>query len=264
MFWEMAGKAAMQIGSNALMQALGDQTRKAQQKVTEANTWATNRVNTANADAANKIRASNNVFAAAQSSLQNTLRTLGNRERLDAFGKQYNAAETNQARTIDTLVRGKLSARLQGAATLGALRADAAARGVGTSSEAMRGVFALQTGAALTAAADNEKYVQFDSLIQKSGLIRTSVNSVDLGQNLPNLDYGITIAPIVSNPVTSADYQPNAGVRGLVGWLSGDGVGDLRTMLGSLGGDSAMPSFVQAGDAVAQLDLGGGNYFTGA
>lgn len=264
MVWMLAASAVMQIGQGYMAELTRDTLEKGQRAITRANTASTNLVNQANADAANMLRSANNSFAAAQATLQNTLRSLGNREKMRAYGQQYNALETNQARVIDGMVRGKLSARLRGAAALGALRADAAARGVGgTSGELMRSVLSLQTGAALTTAEDNEKYVQFDTLLQKQGLIRTAVNSQDLGQSLPNLDYGINIAPIALNPITQLDYQGSAMSRAITGWLGGGGASTLSGLLGSIG--SSKPSgYVQAGPAVSQVDLGGGNYFTGA
>ncbi|WP_334166769.1 hypothetical protein [Achromobacter mucicolens] len=272
MVWVLAAQAAFQMGQGYMAQQSNDKLLGAQRTLTRANTAATNLTNQVNGDAANSLRAANNAFTAAQATLQNTLRSLGNQEKMRVFGQQYNSLETNQARVLDGMVRGKLAARLRGAATLGALRADAAARGVGgTSSELMRSVLSLQTGAALTTAEDNEKYVQFDSLMQKQGLIRTAVNSQDQGQSLPNLDYGINIAPVVLNPINQLDYQSSAIARAGIGWLNGDGMGTVSKLLGSMGGTpSAKPSglgtgsYVQTGAAVSQVDLGGGNYFTGA
>lgn len=268
MVWLAAAQAAFQINQGYMAERSNDKMLRGQQAITRANTASTNLVNRVNADAANSIRAADNAFSAAQATLQNTLTSLGNQEKMRAFGQQYNSLETNQARVLDGMVRGKLAARLRGAATLGALRADAAARGVGgTSSELMRSVLSLQTGAALTSAEDNEKYVQFDSLMQKQGLIRTAVNSQDQGQSLPNLDYGINIAPVVFNPITQLDYQSSAMNRALTGWLSKDGVSMLSKVLGGMGGKSSevgTGGYVQAGSAVSAVDLGDGRFFTGA
>lgn len=268
MSWAIVAQAATQVGMSFLGESTNDRLQRAQRTVTRANTAATNLVNKANADAANSIRSGNNAFAAAQASLQNTLRSLGNQEKLRAFGQQYNAAEVNQTRVLDGMVRGKLSARLRGAAALGALRADAAARGVGgSSSEMMRSVLSLQTGAAITTAEDNEKYVQYDALLQKQGLIRTAVNSLDLGQSLPDLDYGINVAPVAYDPINQLDYQSSALHRAAASWLSQDGVGMLSGLLGSLGGKGGgigASGFVPSGTAVSQVDLGGGNFFKGA
>ncbi len=262
--WIFAAQAALQIGKTHMENVAQDTLARGQRAITRSNTASTNLVNQANADAANSLRSANNSFAAAQATLQNTLRSIGNQEKMRVFGQQYNALETNQIRMLDGMVRGKLSARLKGAAALGALRADAAARGVGgTSSELMRSVLSLQTGAAITTATDNERYVQYDALLQKQGLIRTAVNSQDQGQSLPNLDYGISIAPTVFNPITSLDYQGGAMGRAVSGWLGGQGVSTLSKMLGSLGGKEKS-NFVRTGPAVSQVDLGGGKYFTGA
>lgn len=220
MSYAIAGQMAMSFftgWSNAYIQKAQAQ---AQGTIDEANVYSANLVNTANADAANKNRVANNEFQSAQASLSNTQRSIGNSEKLRGMGTNWNAIETNLTRTMDSMVRGKLSAQLKGAATLGALRADAASRGVGGSAAAiMRSAASLATGAGLTTASDNQKYVQYDALLQKQGLLRSSVNSLDFGQSLPQLDYGVNVAPLAQAPLNAAQYinPVGAGVLSALG-----------------------------------------------
>lgn len=202
MGWIQVAKAAANFFSAYNQSIVKRAQQDAQHEIDEANAYAQNTVNNANADAANTVRRANNDFQAAQAALQNSTRSLSNREKMDAFGRQYGAQVTNELRMLDSMSRGSLTTRLQASSALGALRADAAARGVGGGSASiMRSVASLGFGSAETVLADKTKQVTYDSLLQKQGLIRTAVLSQDLGVSLPSLDYGVNVAPLVQAPI---------------------------------------------------------------
>lgn len=260
MVWALAAQAAFQIASNYQAAQTADKLQNAQERITRANVYSTNTVNQANADAANLMRDANNAFSAAQGSLQNVLRTLGNQQKMYVYGQQYNAGEENEVRVMDSMVRGKLSAQLKGAATLGALRAEAAAKGTGGSSaDIMRSVAALAQGAAETSTQDNQKYVQFDTLLQKQGLLRSAANSLDFGQTLPNMNYGVNVAPMAQMPITADDFRDSPLKSAVTGWVASGG---LETLLKGLGGSSGTGS----GNNIVQSGGGGslGDFFNGA
>lgn len=198
-------------------------------RIARANATATNVINEANADAANLVRRANNDFTAAQAAFQTTKRTLGNKARLDALGKQHDALAVNESRQIDAMTRGRLSQQLAAATALGALRANSAARGVGGSSaDAMRAVASLALGSAETQMKDKKEQITYDTLLQRSGLIRTAALSLDLGANLPNLDYGINVAPLVQAPVYLEQGSAlRDAFRGLLGSQSWSNVGQV-------------------------------------
>lgn len=174
----------------------------ANNRIAQGNANAQNTINQANADAANLVRSANNDFQAAQAAYQNNKRSITNQQKLDTIGRQSDALEVNSARQIDAMVRGRLSTQLQAASTLGAIRAGQAARGVGGSSaNMMRGVAALAAGSAETTFKDKTDQITYDTLLRRQGLVRTAALSQDLGVSLPNMDYGVNVAPLVQAPI---------------------------------------------------------------
>lgn len=201
MAWAAIAKGIASFFINYDKSTIQRATDWANWRVQQGNANAQNTVNQANADAANLVRAASNDFQAAQAAFSNARRSIGNKDRLEVAGRQADALEVNSARAIDNMVRGKLSVQLQAASTLGALRANAAARGVGGSSVAMlHSVASLGLGSAETTIKDRSNQITFDTLLQRQGLIRTAVNSQDFGQALPNIDYGVNVAPLVQAP----------------------------------------------------------------
>lgn len=240
-WWALAANVAAGFASSWSQSYVQKAQYDAQNIINQGNTYAQNTVNTANADAANAVRKGNNQFQAALASLQDTQRSINNKEKLSAFGDRWNAAEVNQGRILDGMVRGSLATQLKSAANLGALQAQSAARGVGGSSAAvLRSISALSYGHAQTQQADNQKYVTYDALLQKSGLLRATVNSLDQGQALPNLDYGITVAPLAQAPLNPGDYISPAG-NSLVSTLLNN-AGSFATMLNGLSTPAAKSS----------------------
>lgn len=267
MVWQLVAQVAFQASQNYAAAEDAGKLQDAQDTITDGNVYSANTVNTANAAAANLVRGANNQFQAAQASLQNTLRSIGNQQKMENFGTQYNAQSENEVRVMDNMVHGKLSAQLQSAATLGALRAQAAAKGTGGSSAAiMRSVAALRGGAIETAAEDNQKYVQFDALLQKQGLLKSAINSQDEGQSLANVDYGINVAPLAQSPISPGDYRMAPGWQAVTGAL---GSKSAQQLLGGLTASSPIKSVTDdapVGGGITQSGGGGslGNFFNGA
>lgn len=203
-------------------------TKQAQQSITEANVYAENVTNQANADNRNLLREAGNSFQAAQVAFAQTVRSIKNQEAMRATGEKLDVFTANVQRQADQMVRGRLGAQLQAASTMGALRADAAARGVGGSSaDTMRSVMALQLGSAETQYADKKAHLSWDQALQRSGLVRTMYLSQDLGQELPSMDYGIDIAPVKLAPLFfqqgSAIRDATAAVFGNMNYSAGTG-----------------------------------------
>ncbi|WP_397473754.1 hypothetical protein [Pusillimonas sp.] len=246
MTWALAAQMVLGFGTSWYQSYIQKAQFDAQNIINQANADASNLVNRANADAANQVRTANNTFAAAQAALQNSQRSIANREKLSAFGDQWTALETNQNRILDAMTRGKLSAQLKAAANLGALRAESAARGVGGSSAAiMRSVASLAAGHQETQLRDNEKYVTYDALLQKAGMLRASVNSLDLGQNLASMDYGTNVAPLVQAPLNPGDFISPTRTALLSTLVQNSG--DLVSLAGSWGSKNALQGINTSG-----------------
>lgn len=195
-------------------------TKRAQNTITVANVEAENLINAANADSRNLLREAGNEFQAAQVAFATTVRSVKNQEAQRAAGQQLDTFQTNVLRAADQMVRGRLGAQLQAASTMGALRADAAARGVGGSSaEMLRSVVASQLASAETQEADRRGQISYDQALQKSGLVRTLYLSQDLGQELPSMDYGIDIAPVKQAPLF---FQQGSPIRDAVASVFGN------------------------------------------
>jgi hypothetical protein len=270
MIWPVLIGLAMTYASQS-KQAAGNLAQLGiQDRLNKSNAVSTNIVNDANADAANLVRSASNDFQAAQAALSNTQRSIGNQEKMRAFGDSYAALQTNEVRVMDNMVRGKLSVQLKAASALGALRADAAARGVGGSSaDILRATAALQLGSATTQLDDNQKYVQYDNLLQRQGLMRTAVNSLDFGQSIPNLDYGMNIAPLAQSPYLSGLNAPSPTTQALWGTLGSMSKDTMEEVTSALGKSikstygSLFGSTAQTGDVTYDFgELGSGFFQT--
>lgn len=222
-------------------------TKRAQNTITVANIDAENLINSANADTRNLLRKAGNEFQAAQISFASTVRSIKNQESARQIGQQMDTFETNVLRAADQMVRGRLGAQLQAAATLGALRADAAARGIGgTARELMASVASLQLGSAETQEHDKRKQISYDQALQKSGLVRTMYLSQDLGQELPSMDYGIDIAPVKQAPLF---FQQGSPIRDAV-----------AAVFGNMNYSAGTGTTVQTGGSQGYSSQGWGNY----
>ncbi|AQT27775.1 internal virion protein [Ralstonia phage RS-PI-1] len=207
----------------------------AQGMIDNANTYSQNTINNANADAANAVRAANNGFAAAQAALSNLTRSISNQAKLEAGGKAEDALTTNILRLQDQVTRGGLESQLRSAEQLGAVRAAAAAAGVGGSTARMlQNAMALSSARAQQITDDNAKYQTFDMLQQRAGLVQNKVMSVDQGQTFAPIDYNINVAPLVQSPLRASQFAMSVMGQAWIGAANGAmGQMNLKSNFGS-------------------------------
>lgn len=287
MLWMAAGLATSFFG-NLMKEKVKAAANDAQSAVDNANTYAQNTTNRANADAANAVRVANNGFAAAQAALSNLTRHIGNQQKLSAGGKAEDAVTTNLLRLQDQVVRGSLDTQLRSAEQLGAVRAVAAASGIGgTTAKMLQNTMQLTAARAQTTANENAKYQTYDMLQQRAGLVSNKIMSLDEGQTFASVDYNLNIAPLVQSPIRASQYQGSSlgsvlfntavsnlgtlatifggglsAASGSVGSTSGyasssilSGPNSMTSGLGSLGGISSGFFSAESGSKVANFQL---------
>jgi len=219
-FMDVAQIAFKWVG-NYMQARLQSAVNDAQKTTDEANTYSANLINQTNADASNKMRQANNGLAAAQAALGNLQRSIGNSNKLFAFGKQLDANSQNLVRLQDATVRGNLEQGLRASEQLGALHAQAAAQGVGGTTAAMlHETLALSAARQRTTSDQNAEYQTYDMLAQRSGLVRNMVSSLDQGQTFAPIDYSVSVAPLVQSPIRAGDFVPSAASQALLSTLS--------------------------------------------
>jgi DNA polymerase III gamma/tau subunit len=229
MGWAMFAQAAMQWTGGYLQARLNGAINDAQHITDDANVYSENLINNANADAANQVRSANNSLSAAQAALGNLQRSIGNQDKLSAFGSQLDANSENLARLQDTMVRGSFEDGLRASEQLGALHAQAATQGIGGSTAAMmHQTLALSAARAQASRDNNAEYQTFDMLQQKMGLMGNMVRSLDEGQSFAPVDYSVNVAPLVQSPIRAQDFAGGAASQA---WV---------TMLGSSAGQQLM------------------------
>ncbi|AOJ68307.1 MULTISPECIES: hypothetical protein [Burkholderia] len=234
----------------------------AQYKVDSAKTEAANMLSKDSADNNNMIREAGNAFLAAQAALSNTQRSIGNQNRAIAIGSQTNAEAVNMARATDAMVRGSVEQQIAAAGQLGALRADAAASGVGgTSADIMRATMQTTTSRLTTMQATKGAQMSFDQVMAAAGLRSNLITSQDYGQTVAGMNYQKDIAQTFLAPEKSPDITPAQGA--LMGAAGGAGFQQFRnTGGGSVGGFSG--SVGNTANYASQSILGGVSSFSGA
>jgi hypothetical protein len=205
----------------------------AQGMIDNANTYSQNTVNRANADAANAVRAANNGFAVAQAALSNLTRSIGNQSKLEAGGKAEDAVTTNIMRLQDQALHGSLETRLRSAEQLGAVRAAAAAAGIGGSTARMLQKTMELTAARAQATTDqNTQYQTYDMLQQRAGLVSNKIMSLDEGQTFAAIDYNTNVAPLVQSPLRPGQFSLSVMSQAWLGAANGrDGADESRVEL---------------------------------
>ncbi|BAG70393.1 internal virion protein [Ralstonia phage RSB1] len=235
--WMAAIGAVMSMANAQAQKEEQAAQQYAQKTIDQAKADAANTVNAANDAGKNAIRGATNEFEAAQAALSTTTRSIGNQQKLRAYGEQYNALQTSIMRQNDMMIRGRLTDQLQAASNLGALRADAAARGVGGSSaDIMRSVAALNFGSKETLHQEQRANMSYDQALQRAGMIRTAILSQDLSVDLPSLDYGFSSTP---QQTAGTYFQSSNGVKQAI--ISG------------------LPALAQAAGAIGSAFTGGGD-----
>lgn len=222
-------------GSGSINQAAG----QAQSIIDNANTYSQNTINNANADATNQVRKANNGFAAAQASLSNLTRSLRNNSQLDAAASQADSITENIARLTDAATQGSLDTQLRSAEQLGAVRASAAAAGVGgTTASMLQKTMQLTAARAQTQTDQRTSYQTYDMLAQRSGLLRSAVASLDEGQSFAPIDYNTSVAPLVQSPIRASQYSGSVFGSALLGTIASK-TGLISNLFGSSGTSGA-------------------------
>jgi hypothetical protein len=237
----------MQAAGGAAKAELQNATNAANYTIDKANVGASNLLATTNANNANMLRYAGNGFLIAQANLANTQRSIGNNQKADAIGAQYGNQQTNIQRQFDSMNRGSLEQQINNAATLGAMQADASARGVGGSSAAIMRETMLQTqGRQRTQQADKTASMTFDAHLASVGIMRNMVFSQDQSQSVANLDYGVNIAQTQIEPMKPIATDPgDAAIQGMFGV-------DVGSIMSGLHGGSTV------GNGIGSVTAGSG------
>lgn len=222
-FLNMIAGAASGVMQGMIQNAQND----AQYQVQSAQTDASNLLSQDQADNTNKLREKGNEFAAAQASLMNTQRSIGNQQKASAIGSQWNTTVTNQGRVLDSMVRGSVEQQISASAVLGAINADNAARGVGgTSSDIMRMTMKGRNARLMTGQATKMQQTNYDQMMQQSGLRSALVTSQDYGETVANLNYQAAIPQVYIKPAKMPDLT--LGQMALMGAAGGGGFQQFR------------------------------------
>jgi hypothetical protein len=244
--WAALAQAAMNWTGGYLQARLSNAINAAQKTTDEANTYSANLINNTNADAANEVRTANNGLAAAQAALGNLQRSVGNKNKLTAFGNQLDANSQNLIRIQDAMEHGSLEDSLRASEQLGALHAQAAAQGVGGATASMlHQTLALSAARQKTASEAKVGYQTYDMLQQRMGLVRNMVSSVDEGQSFAPIDYNVNVAPLVQSPIRAGDFAGSAASQAWVATLgNGSTIQSLANAKwggGDTGNSTALP-----------------------
>jgi len=247
-FAEVAQTAMSWISSYS--QARTREAINAAQHITDdANTYSANLVNRTNADSANQMRGANNTLAAAQAVFGNVQRSIGNQNKLNAYGKQLDSNSQNLARIQDAMTNGSLEDGLRAAEQLGALHAQAAANGVGGASAAMlHNTLAMSAARQRTAKEAKNEYQTYDMLQQRMGLVGNMVRSMDQGQTFAPIDYTINVPQLVQSPIRMADFAPSAASQAFMSTMS-NSMGSIMDVIGrSTSGGAASSNTLNMND----------------
>ncbi|WP_231892023.1 hypothetical protein [Burkholderia sp. MSMB1589WGS] len=224
-----------------MMQArLQNAQNDAQYRLDSAKTEAANMLSKDSADNNNMIRDAGNAFLAAQAALSNTQRSIGNQNRAIAIGSQTNAQAVNMARAQEAMTRGSVEQQIAAAGQLGALRADAAARGVGgTSADIMRATMQTTTSRLTTMQSTKGAQMSFDQVMVAAGLRSNLITSQDYGQTVAGMNYQKDIPQTFLAPEKSPDITATQGA--LMGAAGGAGFQQFRNSGGgSVGGNGGV------------------------
>lgn len=158
---------------------------------------ANNQVSAANAEAQNTVRKAQNQERAARTGLAATVRSINNQRTLTASGDAQRAVTETLLRTTDDFTNNRVESGIRNMEQLGAVYARAAATGVGGGS-----VQALAYSVALSQARQEERdigqfgQVSYDLLMQRAGMARTAVESLDLSNDSAGLDFSTNTGKI--------------------------------------------------------------------
>lgn len=154
----------------------------------------THKVEQAKIDGKRMMQKGQNELAAATTSLANFQQSLGNKKKMDAAGKSFNAQQQNLQSMLDQAATGTFQQRMQTAAEAGSAMVAASAAGVGGSSvELYRRTLALNSAIneqASTAAVDKGVIYAKDEMSSTIADTLTSLNNETFNTSL---DYSTVI-----------------------------------------------------------------------
>jgi hypothetical protein len=191
----------------------------AQFKVQSASADASNMLSKDQADNTNSIRTANNEFIAAQASLANTQRSIGNQQKAAAIGAQANAQTENTQRTLDAVVRGSVETQIQAAATLGAMRVAQATSGTGGSAaEIMRSTMKQTQAREAVQTQARTGQISFDAAMQAAGMRSNLITSQDYGTSVAAINLQTAIPQTTLAPMKMPDLSiPQMALMGAAG-----------------------------------------------
>lgn len=235
------------------------------------------KIDKARVDAARMMQASGNQLEAAQSSLSETIRTIGNKRRLNAGGENMNTTFVNMARTVDSMDKGSQAQQLAASAEMGAFMASTAASGKGGSTVAqLRNTFRAQAARDKGQADKAKAAVVSDGKEQASSFYVQAVQGLDNTQRFAQMDYTKFVDPhkpmsplavfAMGGLGVDANNQGNMMIReaakgnflgGAVnyGRTFGETAGAILSfMVGGVGGAAAGGAFKGSAGAAAKID----------
>lgn len=155
----------------------------------------------ANADAENMVRKGRNEYETSVAALNNTIRSVRNKQIMEAAGSQHGALAQNIVRLEDEVVRGKLESRIASAEALGELSAASSAMGIGGSAvDVIENTMMLQEARSSQQYQQNANYRSWDLQQQKAGTIANAIRSLDSGQDMASQDFSVSQAPYIPKP----------------------------------------------------------------
>lgn len=213
----------------------------------------------------------NNMREKATTTLAEFSRTLGNQMRLEAAGKEYNAATERLSHELEQSGKGRVNAQLQTAEARGALQAQAGVYGVGGSSiELMDTLISLQNETKLEEQSRAVELMASQGKKQTATILTNAQNSIDLQQTIGSFDYQKFVAPkpmkrrlgkLIGVAVATFFGGPMAGEA-----VADFAVGEWRASNADYGGaNQAFGSgMAKAGTAYQQWGQRGGQSWAGA
>jgi hypothetical protein len=201
-FLNMIAGAATGVYQGTIQNAQNNATYAVQM----AQTDAANMLSQDQADNSNSIREAQNEFAGAQASLSNAQRSITNQQKANAVGAASDAQQTNLARVQDAATKGNVEQQIQSSQALGAMRADAAARGVGGSAaEIMRSTMKQTQARMMNNQNTRADQITFDGAMAAAGLRSNLITSQDYGQTVANMNYQTAIPTTTIAPAKMPD-----------------------------------------------------------
>lgn len=155
------------------------------------------KVRQAEYEGAVSVRAAQNKLSAAQTSLAEFSRSLGNNLRVEAAGKEYNEAINAVGQQLEQRTTLRINASMSASEKIGQLEAGAAAAGVGGSSiELLSKTVELQRNIEQDLQRVATDRIAKQGARQSAEIMNTANMSRDLSRTFGNFDFKINVAPV--------------------------------------------------------------------